>query len=301
VIQRLSAKPRGPRRVAWVMAPRTRISCALALLVPLCTGCQASSSTPSRILDAAVPQEDTAAVPRRAYAKPSTAELQQKLNRIQFEVTQKEATEPPFRNEYWNNHERGIYVDVATGEPLFSSLDKFESGTGWPSFSRPIEGNRVVSKSDATLGMDRTEVRSSGGDSHLGHVFDDGPAPTGLRYCINSASLRFVPLARLGEEGYGAYAARFGGGASTPLPASTANACAMPAPGERPGCEATLETAVLEGGPEATASLRDVVGVLEARPEAPSPHVRVVFDPRQIAYTDLMDRWVALGGRRSAR
>ena len=283
------------------MALPTRIACVLAFLLPLCTGCQASSSPPGRPLDGPVQQRDTPAVPRRTYVKPSAAELRQKLDRIQFEVTQNAATEPPFRNAFWNNHEPGFNVDVATGEPLFSSLDKFESGTGWPSFSRPIEDGRVVSTSDATLGMERTEVRSSGGGSHLGHVFDDGPAPTGLRYCINSASLRFVPLAQLTAEGYGAYAARFGGSAGAPLPAATTNACAMPEPGERPGCEATLETAVLEGGPDATASLREVAGVLEARIEAPSPRVRVVFDPKQIAYADLMDRWVALGGRRPAR
>ena len=130
-------------------------------------------------------------------------------------MTQRNATEPPFGNEFWDNHAPGIYVDVATGEPLFSSVDKFESGTGWPSFIRPIEDGHVVSKSDGTLGMDRNEVRSRGGDSHLGRVFDDGPAPTGLRYCINSASLRFVPLDRLTAESYGAYAARLVG-ASAP-------------------------------------------------------------------------------------
>jgi peptide methionine sulfoxide reductase msrA/msrB len=143
------------------------------------------------------------------YKKPSDAELKKMLTPLQYDVTQKEATEPPFHNEYFDNHAAGIYVDVTTGEPLFSSLDKFESGTGWPSFTRPIETNRVVERHDSTYGMDRTEVRSSAGDAHLGHVFDDGPAPTGLRYCINSASLRFIPVTDLESKGYGQYAARF--------------------------------------------------------------------------------------------
>jgi peptide methionine sulfoxide reductase msrA/msrB len=283
-----------------MMAPWTRVSCALALILPLCAGCQASSPAPGRIAEGPLPKVDAPAAPKRSYPKPSTAELLRKLDRVQFEVTQHGATEPPFRNAFWDNHAPGIYVDVATGEPLFSSQDKFDSGTGWPSFSRPIEDGHVVSSSDETLGMERTEVRSSGGGSHLGHVFDDGPAPTGLRYCINSASLRFVPLAELVAEGYGAYAARFGVAATAPLPAATANACAMPPPGERPGCEATLETTELEGGPEAAARLRDVAGVLEVQPEAPGLRVRVVFDPSRIARADLMDRWASLGGRRAA-
>jgi methionine-R-sulfoxide reductase len=139
------------------------------------------------------------------WKKPSDAEIKEKLNPMQYEVTQHEGTERPFSNEYWDNHAPGIYVDVVSGEPLFSSLDKFDSGTGWPSFSKPLEPANVTEKSDNRLFMRRTEVRSKHADSHLGHVFDDGPKPTGQRYCMNSASLRFIPVDRLEAEGYGEY------------------------------------------------------------------------------------------------
>jgi methionine-R-sulfoxide reductase len=146
---------------------------------------------------------------RMEATKPTDEELKKRLTPLQYQVTQHEATEAPFRNEYWDNHRPGIYVDVVSGEVLFSSKDKFESGTGWPSFTRPLDKKNIRTKVDVRLGMARTEVRSAGGDSHLGHVFPDGPEPTGMRYCINSAALRFIPAEKLEAEGYGEYAKLF--------------------------------------------------------------------------------------------
>ena len=191
-----------------LVKPMNWLATATAVTAVMLAGCSQAVSQPATTKPKTTAPPVTNAVMQK-FQKPPPAELKRKLTRMQYEVTQNSATEPAFRNEFWDNHKPGIYVDIVSGQPLFSSLDKFDSGCGWPSFSRPLATNDVVERSDHSHGMDRTEVRSGAADSHLGHVFKDGPAPTGLRYCINSASLRFVPVEQMEQAGYGAYLAPF--------------------------------------------------------------------------------------------
>lgn len=229
------------------------------------------------------------------YAPPTPAALAA-LDPMARQVTQHEGTEPPFRNAFHDHHVAGIYVDITTGEPLFSSTDKFDSGTGWPSFTQPIEDGRVLEKRDVTFGMVRVEVRSSAGNAHLGHVFEDGPAPTGLRYCINSAALRFVPTAKLAAEGYGPYAALFG-------EAPTAAAAPAAAPGATEqvllagGCFWGMEE-LLRAIPGVVTTEVGYTGGTTANPGYDTVHtgetghaeaVRVVFDPKRLSLEDLLE------------
>jgi peptide methionine sulfoxide reductase msrA/msrB len=266
------------------MSMRTRVFILLALVAVAVIAIAASSQSNKGV--------------KMNQTKPSDAELKKKLTPLQYEVTQHEGTEPPFKNEYWDNHKDGIYVDIVSGEPLFSSLDKFESGTGWPSFTKPLEKDDIVEKSDRQFFMVRTEVRSKHADSHLGHVFDDGPPPTGLRYCMNSASMRFVPVDRLEAEGYGQYLPLFGK-AGTATSGSSGKTV-----------HAKTETATLAGGCfwGAQDLLRKLPGVISTRvgytggdtknanyeqvhtgTTGHAESVEIVFDPNKITYEQILE------------
>lgn len=292
-----------------VHSPVSVLSLLLGLTLCLCLSGACQQAQAKRPPTPASPT-GVSMSPTQQFTKPTDTELKERLSPLQFEVTQRDATEPPFRNAYWDNHAAGLYVDIASGEPLFSSRDKFDSGTGWPSFSRPIEAGRVVEKRDMSHGMVRVEVRSVVGDSHLGHVFTDGPAPTGMRYCINSAALRFIPVEQLAQQGYEAYLAQFNDAGTRPAEALPAQQCSTGTEGA--GCQPSFEVAILAGGCfwGMEDLLREAPGVLETDVgyvggSVPNPTyqdvktgrsghaeaVRVVFDPSKISFETLLEEW----------